>query len=158
MVKWMLTWMIEGWENGTSYTVLYDDFAIYSCLAMLLCNFTCTTILLIFNVGEPQQNGVAEDVIVHWWIWCASYSILPLGLWMEVLKTALNILNRVHSLHHLHVWGSQAVAKIFNPNIRKLDPKIESCYFIGYPQRSKGFCFYCPNRYTKFGETRHAIF
>jgi hypothetical protein len=27
---------------------------------MLLCNFICTTILLIFNVGEFQQNGVGE--------------------------------------------------------------------------------------------------
>lgn len=36
--------------------------------------------------------------------------------------------------------GEPSHGKIFNPNIRKLDPKIESCYFIGYPQRDqKGF-------------------
>jgi hypothetical protein len=33
-----------------------------------------------------------------------------------------------------------------------------SCYFIGYLEKSKGFCFYCPDRHTKFVEMRHAIF
>jgi hypothetical protein len=94
---------------------------------------------------------------------------------MEALKTAIHILNRVPSksvpktpyelwtgrvpsLHHLRVWGSSAEAKVFNPNIAKLDPKTVSCFFIGYPEKSKGFRFYCPDRYTKFVETRHAVF
>jgi len=104
-----------------------------------------------------------------------SYSTSPLGLWMEALKTAIHILNRVPSksvpktpyelwtgrvpsLHHFRVWGCPAEAKMFNPNIAKLDPKTVSCHFIGYPDRSKGFHFYCPDRYTKFVETRHAVF
>jgi hypothetical protein len=104
-----------------------------------------------------------------------SYSNLPLSLWMEALKTAIHILNRipsksvsktpyelwtgrVSSLKHLCVWGSPAEAKVFNPNIGKLDPKIVSCHFIGYPKTSKGFYFYFLNRYTKFVETRHVIF
>jgi hypothetical protein len=33
-----------------------------------------------------------------------------------------------------------------------------SCHFIGYPEKSKGFCFYCPDRHTKYVETRYAIF
>jgi len=94
---------------------------------------------------------------------------------MEALKTAIHILNRVPSklvpktpyelwtgrkpaLSYLHVWGCPAEAKVFNPNIGKLDPKTDSCHFIGYPEKSKGFCFYCPDRHTKFVETRHAIF
>jgi hypothetical protein len=94
---------------------------------------------------------------------------------MEALKTANHILNRVPSkavpktpyelwtgkepsLKHLRVWGSPAEAKVFNPNIEKLDPKTVSCHFIGYPEKSKGFRFYSPDRYTKFVETRHAIF
>jgi hypothetical protein len=32
------------------------------------------------------------------------------------------------------------------------------CYFIGYPDKSKGYRFYCPDRLTKFIETRQAIF
>jgi hypothetical protein len=56
------------------------------------------------------------------------------------------------------VWGCPAEAKIFNPNLGKLDPKTVSCHFIGYPERSKGYRFYCPDRHTKFVETRHAEF
>ena len=59
---------------------------------------------------------------------------------------------------HLSVWESPAEAKVFNLNIGKLDPKIVSYHFIGYPEKSKGFCFYCPKRHTKFVETRHAVF
>jgi hypothetical protein len=128
--------------------------------------------------GEPQQNGVAKrrnrtlmDMVRS----MISYSTLPVSLWMEALKTAIHVLNRVPSksvpktpyemwtgrvpsMNHLRVWGSSAEAKVFNPTIGKLDPKIVSCHFIGYPERSKGFRFYCPDRFTKFVETRHAVF
>jgi hypothetical protein len=33
-----------------------------------------------------------------------------------------------------------------------------SCHFIGYPEKSEGFRFYCPDRNTKYVETRHAVF
>ena len=45
---------------------------------------------------------------------------------------------------------------MFNPNIGNLDPKIVSCHFIGYPERSKGYHFYYLDKHTKFVETRHA--
>ena len=54
--------------------------------------------------------------------------------------------------------GSPAEAKVFNPSIGKLDPKTVRCHFIGYPEKSKDFRFYCPDRHTKFVETRHAVF
>jgi hypothetical protein len=84
--------------------------------------------------GEPQQNGVAErhnrtlmDMVRSMF----SYSNLPLGLWMEVLKTAMHILNRVSSksvartpyelwtsrkptLNYFHIWGCPAEARIFS--------------------------------------------
>jgi hypothetical protein len=56
------------------------------------------------------------------------------------------------------VCESPAEAKVFNPNIRKLDSKIVSCHFIGYPEKSKDFRFYYPDRHTKFVETRHVVF
>jgi hypothetical protein len=104
-----------------------------------------------------------------------SYSTLPVCLWMEVLKTTIHILNRVPSksvpktpyelwtrrepsLNHLRAWGYPAEAKVFNPNIGKLDSKIVSCYFIGYLDKSKGYRFYCPDRHTKFVESRHVVF
>src|SRR5512142_3355462 len=50
--------------------------------------------------GEPQQNGVAERrncTLMDMARSMMSYSTLPLGLWMEALKTAIHILNRVPS-------------------------------------------------------------
>ena len=104
-----------------------------------------------------------------------SNSTLPVSLWMEALKTATHISNRVPSksvpktpyelwtgrkpsMNYMHVWGCAAEAKLFNPSLGKLDPKTESCYFIGYPEKSKGYKFYCPKGSTKFVETRHAVF
>jgi hypothetical protein len=50
--------------------------------------------------GEPQQNEVAErrnrtlmDMVRS----MLSYSTLPISLWMDALKTAIHILNRVPS-------------------------------------------------------------
>lgn len=128
--------------------------------------------------GEPQQNGVAErrnrtlmDMVRS----MLSHSSLPVELWMEALKSAANILNRVPSksvpktpfelwngrkptLNYLKVWGCPAEAKLFDPQHKKLDSKTVSCHFIGYPDKSKGYKFYCPGRSTKFIETRHAVF
>jgi hypothetical protein len=92
-----------------------------------------------------------------------SDSNLPLGLWMEALKTAMHILNRVPSkpvartsyelwtgrkptLNYFHIWGCPAKARIFNPGQEKLDERTTSCHFIGYPKKSKGYRFYCPGR------------
>ena len=104
-----------------------------------------------------------------------SYSTLPINLWMEALKIAIYILNRVPSQsvpktlyqlwtwrepshNYFRVWGCPIEAKVFNPNIRKLDPKTVSCHFIGYLEKSKGYLFYCPDRHMKFVETRYAAF
>jgi hypothetical protein len=127
--------------------------------------------------GDPQQNGVAErrnHTLMDMMRSMLSYSTLLISLWMEALKT-VHILNRVPSksvpktpyeiwtgrkatLNYLHVWGYSTEAKLFNPSIRKLDSKTVSCHFIGYPDKSKGFYFYCPDRYIKIVEMRHAIF
>jgi transposase InsO family protein len=80
--------------------------------------------------GEPQQNGVAErcnHTLMDMVRSMISYSNLPLNLWMEALKTAIHILNRVPSksvpktsyelwtervpsLKYLRVWRSLAEA------------------------------------------------
>jgi hypothetical protein len=126
----------------------------------------------------PQQNGVAErrnHTLMDMVRSMLRYSTLLIRLWMEDLKTAVHILNRVTSksapktpyemwtgrkltLNYLHVWRCPAKAKLFNPSIEKLDSKIVSYHFIGYPDKSKGFRFYCPDRYIKIMETRHAVF
>ena len=48
------------------------------------------------------------------------------------------------SLKHLHIWGCPAEAMPYKPNERKLDSKIVSSYFVGYPERSRGYKFYDP--------------
>jgi hypothetical protein len=66
--------------------------------------------------------------------------------------------DRQSILNYLHVWGCPTEAKLFNLSIGKLDPKTVSCYFISYPDKSKEFRFYYPDRYIKIVETRHTVF
>jgi hypothetical protein len=104
-----------------------------------------------------------------------SNSTLPLRLWMEALKTIAHIINRVPSksvlktsyklwtgrrpsTSYLHIWDCPAKVKIFNLQHGKLDPKIISCHFIGYPKNSKGYRFYCTEHTTKFVDTKHIVF
>lgn len=112
--------------------------------------------------GTPQQNGVSERrnrTLMGMVRSMLSNSSLPVSLWMYALKTAMYLLNRVPSkavqkthfelwtgrkpsLRHLHVWGCQAEIRIYNPQEKKLDARTISGYFIGYPEKSKGYRFY----------------
>jgi hypothetical protein len=104
-----------------------------------------------------------------------THSSLSVKLWMEALKSIAHILNWVPTksvpktpyelwtgkkptLNYLRIWGCPAEARPFNPHLRKLDSKTVSCHFIGYPERSKGYRFYCPDHVHKFVEMRHAVF
>ena len=127
--------------------------------------------------GTPSQNGVAERrnrTLKDMARSMISHSSLPNSLWGEALKTAIYILNRVPSkavnktsyelwtgkkpsIRHLHVWGCPAEARPYRPNERKLDSRTVSCYFVGYPERSKGYKFYDPSS-RSFFETGNAKF
>ncbi|CAL2241924.1 unnamed protein product [Prunus armeniaca] len=130
------------------------------------------------NPGTPQQNGVSERrnrtliEMVRSMMCCAK---LPTFLWGEALKTANYLANRIPtkatnkipyeiwckrkpSLAHLRTWGCKAEEKLYNPMQKKLDSKTVSCFFIGYPDRTKGYRFYCPKNNTRFVETQRAIF
>ncbi|CAL9086513.1 unnamed protein product, partial [Musa textilis] len=104
-----------------------------------------------------------------------SYSSVPDSMWGEALRTAMYILNRVPSksvpstpfelwtgrkpsLRHLHIWGCSAEIRVFNPHEKKLDPRTISGYFIGYPEKSKGYKFYCPNHSMRIVESGNARF
>ena len=104
-----------------------------------------------------------------------SNSSLPKSLWTYALKTAVYLLNRIPSkavpktpfelwtgrkpsLRHLHVWGCPAEARMYNPHEKKLDSRTVSGYFIGYPEKSKGYRFYCPNHSSRIIETGNARF
>ena len=128
--------------------------------------------------GTPQQNGVAERrnrTLMEMVRSMMSYSSVPISLWGEALKTAMYILNRVPSkavpktpfelwtgrkpsLRHIHIWGCPAEARIYNPHEKKLDSRTISGYFIGYPDKSKGYRFYCPNHSLRIVETGNARF
>jgi transposase InsO family protein len=50
--------------------------------------------------GEPQQNGVAErcnHTLMDMVRSMLNYSTLPIGLWMDTLKTIIHIFNQVPS-------------------------------------------------------------
>lgn len=52
----------------------------------------------------------------------------------------------------------QVEAKIYNPYEKKLDSRITSGYFIGYPKKYKGYIFYCPNYSTRIVESGNTRF
>lgn len=96
-------------------------------------------------------------------------SSLPKLLWMYVLKTTIYLLNRglskavskilfelwtgKKSNLHLHIRGCLAKAKIYNSHERKLDYRMISGYFIGFPKKSKGYRFYYLNHNPIIVET-----
>jgi hypothetical protein len=128
--------------------------------------------------STPQQNGVAErrnctlmDMVRS----MLSNSHLPLFLWSEALKTVVYVLNRVPSkavpktpfelgngwkpsLNHLHICGCPAEVRIYNPNLKKLDPRTTIGFFMGYAVNSKGFRFYYPSHSPRIVESINAKF
>ena len=128
--------------------------------------------------GSPEQNGVAERsdrTLMEMVRSMISRKNLPGFLWGEALKTALYILNRVPtkavpltpfelwtgrkpSLNHLMVWGCPAEVKLYNPILSKLDSRTTRCYFVSYPEHSKGYRFYNPNGDTRIMESQTAKF
>lgn len=49
----------------------------------------------------------------------------------------------------MHVWGCPEEAWIYNPHKRKLDSWFVSGYFIGYPEKFKGYRFYRLNHNSR---------
>ncbi|GJW94094.1 RNA-directed DNA polymerase, eukaryota [Tanacetum coccineum] len=49
-------------------------------------------------------------------------------------------------------------AQVYNLQEKKLDSQTVSGYFIGYPEKSKGYSSYCQNHGSKIVETRNAKF
>ncbi|KAJ7975971.1 Retrovirus-related Pol polyprotein from transposon TNT 1-94 [Quillaja saponaria] len=86
--------------------------------------------------GSPEQNGEAIKTTLYILNRVPSKAVpkTPFELWT----------GRKPSLNHFRVWGCPAEVRIYNPNERKTDPKSTRCYFIGYPDHSKGYRFYCP--------------
>ena len=122
------------------------------------------------NGVAKRRNRTLKDMVRS----MISHSSLPESLWGDALMTAIYILNRVPtkavaetpyklwtdktpSIRHLHVWGCPAEARPYRPNEKKLDSRTVSCYFVGYPERTRGFKFYDPAT-RSFFETDNARF
>ncbi|XP_057969384.1 uncharacterized protein LOC131158531 [Malania oleifera] len=73
---------------------------------------------------------------------------LPDPFLLNSLKNVVFVLNTQY----------QAEIKVYNPQEKKLDARTISGNFIGYPEKSKGYIFYCPNHVTRIVETRNASF
>jgi hypothetical protein len=171
--------VLFAYSSLSFFQLAFGEFGLLELCRLTLFKFRIKVLKIKRNPNSPPSwaidpyNGVAErrnHTLMDMVRSMLSYSDLPVKLWMEALKTIMHILNRVPSksvpktpyelragrklsLRHLHVWGCRAEAKVFNPNIEKLDPKTVSCHFIGYPDRSKGCQFYCPNNYVKIMKT-----
>ena len=81
------------------------------------------------------------------------------SFWGYALETAAHILNLVPTMKvaktphemwkgeppllvHIKVWGCDVLVR--RETLEKLEPKVEKCIFIGYPQKSFGYLFYRP--------------
>jgi hypothetical protein len=86
-----------------------------------------------------------------------SQTDLPLSFWGYAFKTALFTLNRVPTksveripyeiwtgkhtgLSFLKFWECEAYVKRLMSD--KLTPKLDKCFFVGYPRETKGYYFY----------------
>ncbi|KAF7802053.1 Retrovirus-related Pol polyprotein from transposon TNT 1-94 [Senna tora] len=91
------------------------------------------------------------------------------------LKTAAYILNQVPSksvektpyelftrkkpsLKPFRVWGCRAEVRPYNPQLKKLDSRTVTAYFIGYCTGSRGCRLYCPNYSIRVIESDKAFY
>lgn len=76
-----------------------------------------------------------------------------------VPKTSFELwTSRKPSLRPLHICGCTTKARVHNPHEKKLDSRTLSGYFIGNPDKSKGYIFYSPNHSQRIIETNNAKF
>ena len=128
--------------------------------------------------GSPYQNGVAErrnQTLKEMVRTMLSHSTLPLSLWGDVVKIAAHILNKVPtkaapktpyelwcgrkpSVSYMRMWGCPTEARPYNLHEKAFDLRTTSGFFIGYPERSKGYIFYYPSHVPMIIETNKARF
>ena len=56
------------------------------------------------------------------------------------------------------MWGCPVEVRIYNPHEKKLDSRTTDGFFIGYPEKSKGYRFYYPSHSTRITETENVGF
>ncbi|KAF7808414.1 Retrovirus-related Pol polyprotein from transposon TNT 1-94 [Senna tora] len=100
--------------------------------------------------GTPQQNGVAER---------RNRTLMDMVPSKSVENTPYELFTaKKPTMKHLRVWGCKAEVRPYNPQLKKLDPKTISGYFIGYCLGSRGNRFYCPSHSTRVIESDRAYY
>ena len=115
--------------------------------------------------NRPQQNGVAEranrtmadDITAM-----LTEAKLPASFWGECAAAMVHVWNRLPTaalpqitpyegwykrkpdVSHLRVWGCTAYVYVQKDKRKSLEPHMEKCVFIGYPEGYKGWRFYNP--------------
>ena len=108
----------------------------------------------------PQQNGVVERKnrsLKEMATCMVEYNTLPPRFWVEVIKCASYIQNRVPhkkiylsssfkywsghkpNVSHFRIFGSRAWARIPLDKRKYLEPKIQEFLFFGFSEYSKGY-------------------
>ena len=128
---------------------------------------------------NPQQNGVAERV--NRTIFEKARAMLfdaklPKAYWAEAVNTAIylknhsptqSLKNRIPeeiwtgkqvNLSHLRVFGCEAHVLIPKEKRTKLEPKTQTCKFVGYATESKGYRLINPNNPKAIIIARDVVF
>ena len=93
---------------------------------------------------------------------------VPKFLWGEAMKTAAYLINQMplrvldnksHAELLLNsnefvvspkVFGCVCFVHDYRNDIRKLDPRVVKCVFVGYSSTKKGYCCWCPSEHRFF--------
>ena len=77
----------------------------------------------------------------------------------SIPKTPFELwVGRKPNLHQFRVWGCKVEVRVYNPQIKKLDPKTISSYFVSYCIGSRGSRFFCPSHTTRIVESDITIY
>jgi len=112
------------WQNGVA-----------ECTNRLLSE--CITAMLDESGLAKAFWGEALAALVHVWNRCPTDAVdgaTPYELWH----------GRKPDVSHLRVWGCTAYVHVQKDKHAALDPHMEKCVFIGYPDGYKGWKFYNP--------------
>lgn len=152
-------------DNGTEYKSLTPLFHELGIIHRFSCPYT------------PEQNGRAERKhrhIVETALTLLNHAHVPLKHWDDAFITSTYLINRMPSVvlnnktpyelltghlpnySHLKVFGCLCFPYLKPYNNHKLEPKSQSCVFLGYNPVYKGYKVLLPNK--KLIITRHVLF
>ncbi|KAF3680344.1 hypothetical protein FXO38_02351 [Capsicum annuum] len=105
------------------------------------------------------DTGRHLDLVETYYVPSLSRDLVSLISSKAVPKTPFELwTGKKPSLRHLYVWSCPTEVRVYNPQEKNLDLRTINDFFIGYPKKSKGYRFYCPNYSMRIVETENARF